>query len=227
MMNQRQSRWLFLLGAAGVLLMPAFLPVHAWTGLGSRAPAGAQTAPAPVPAGRSEAVLAGGCFWSMEAIFKQLKGVDRVLPGYSGGRLANPSYEQVETGETGHAETVQIIYNPRVISYRELLQVFFTVRNPTTPNQQGPDVGTQYRSIVFYRDAAQQQIARQTIQQVNASHLWNSPVVTEVVPFTHFYPAEAYHRDYYRLHPDEPYSRDVIAPEIAQFRARFRAWLKR
>ena len=184
-------------------------------------------AEAPTPAGREKATFAAGCFWSMEAIFKQLQGVDKAEPGYAGGKLANPSYNQVETGETGHAETLNITYNPKVISYRDLLTVLLTVRNPTTPNKQGPDEGPQYRSVIFYRSEAQKQAALETIQKINAAHLWKDPIVTEVQPFTHFYRAEDYHLDYYNRHPDQPYCESVIAPEIAEFRAKFRAKLKK
>lgn len=171
--------------------------------------------------------FAGGCFWSMEAIFKQLKGVEKVTPGYAGGHTPYPSYGQVETGTTGHAETLQIVFDPAVISYHDLLQVFFTMRDPTTPNRQGPDVGTQYRSIIFYRDNAQKKDAQQEIQAITADHLWKNPVVTEVVPYTNFYHAEAYHYNYYARHPNEPYCKYVIAPEISEFRAKFRSELKR
>lgn len=180
----------------------------------------------PQPAGRETATFAAGCFWSMEAIFKQLKGVDRVEPGYAGGKLANPSYEQVETGNTGHAETVNITFDPKVISYRDLLHVLLTVRNPTTLNKQGPDEGPQYRSVIFYRNDEQKKAAQEVIQEVTKAHAWNAPIVTPVTPFSNFYRAEDYHLNYYNLHPNEPYCRYVIAPEIKEFRARFKSKLK-
>ena len=183
-------------------------------------------AEAPTPAGRAKATFAAGCFWSMEAIFKQLKGVDKAEPGYSGGKLVNPSYEQVENGDTGHAESLNITFDPKVISYGDLLEVLLTTRNPTTPNKQGPDEGPQYRSIIFYRDEAQHKAALETIQKINAAHIWSDPVVTEVKPFTKFYRAEDYHLDYYNRHPSQPYCASVIAPEIAEFRAKFKAKLK-
>jgi len=182
--------------------------------------------PARVPAGKEVATFAAGCFWSMEAIFKQLKGVETVEPGYAGGKLADPSYEQVETGTTGHAESVNIIFDPKVISYRDLLRVLLTVRDPTTLNRQGPDEGPQYRSIIFYHNEQQRRIAQEMIQKITAEHLWPNPIVTTVTPFTNFYRAEDYHLDYYRRHPDEGYCRFVIAPEIATFRQKFRAKLK-
>ncbi|MBV9866929.1 MAG: peptide-methionine (S)-S-oxide reductase MsrA [Abitibacteriaceae bacterium] len=181
---------------------------------------------APQPEGRETATFAAGCFWSMEAIFKQLKGVDRVEPGYAGGKLANPSYEQVETGRTGHAETVNITYDPKVISYRDLLHVLLIVRDPTTLNKQGPDEGPQYRSVIFYRNDEQKKAAQEVIQEATKAHVWNAPIVTAVTPFTNFYRAEDYHLNYYNLHPNEPYCRYVIAPEIRAFRARFKSKLK-
>lgn len=183
-------------------------------------------AEAPTPAGREKATFAAGCFWSMEAIFKQLKGVDKAEPGYAGGKTANPSYDQVETGVTGHAESLNIVFDPKVISYRQLLTVLLTTRDPTTPNKQGPDEGTQYRSVIFYRDAAQHQAATETIKKINASHIWSNPIVTEVRPFSHFYRAEDYHLDYYNRHPDQPYCAGVISPEIVDFRRKFKALLK-
>ena len=184
-------------------------------------------AESPIPAGREKATFAAGCFWSMEAIFKQLKGVDKAEPGYAGGKTANPSYEQVETGETGHAESLTITYDPKVITYRDLLTVLLTVRDPTTRNRQGNDEGPQYRSVIFYRDAAQRQAATETIQKINASHLWPGPIVTEVQPFAHFYRAEDYHLDYYNRHPDQPYCANVITPEIVEFRHKFKSMLKK
>ena len=184
-------------------------------------------AESPTPAGREKATFAAGCFWSMEAIFKQLKGVDKAEPGYAGGHLANPSYEQVETGDTGHAESLNIVFDPKVISYRALLTVLLTTRDPTTPNKQGPDEGPQYRSVIFYRDAAQHEAATETIQKINASHIWPNPIVTEMKPFSHFYRAEDYHLDYYNRHPDQPYCANVISPEIVEFRHKFKSLLKK
>ena len=179
-----------------------------------------------VAPGSETATFAAGCFWSMEAIFQQLKGVEKVEPGYAGGKTANPTYEQVETSRTGHAETINITYDPKVISYRELLNVLLTVRNPTTLNQQGPDNGPQYRSAIFYRSAAQKVAADEAIRKAAASHLWPGKIVTTVQPYTSFYAAEKYHDDYYRQHPTEGYCQYVIAPEISDFRAKFKSKLK-
>jgi peptide-methionine (S)-S-oxide reductase len=183
-----------------------------------------QTAPA--PQGMQQATFAAGCFWSMEAIFNQLKGVESVFPGYAGGTMLHPSYEEVETGTTGYAETVNITFDPKVISYSELLKVLLTVRNPTTLNQQGNDIGSNYRSVIFYRNPSQKAAAEAAIQEVSSSHAWDAAIVTEVAPFTIFWRAESYHLNYYNLHPDEPYCAAVIASEIADFRSKYRALLK-
>jgi len=180
----------------------------------------------PPPPGLDRATFAAGCFWSMEAIFKQLKGVTSVYPGYSGGTLPHPSYELVETGTTGYAESINIIFDPKVITYTQLLDVLLTVRNPTTLDQQGNDIGSQYRSIIFYRDAEQKAEAENDIALINSQHIWPDPIVTEVVPFDTFYRAEAYHLNYYNLHPNEGYCAYVIAPEIANFREKFKSLLK-
>jgi len=180
----------------------------------------------PPPAGKQVATFAAGCFWSMEAIFKQLRGVERVDPGYAGGTMPHPSYEQVETGQTGYAESVNIIYDPKVISYKQLLRVLLTVRDPTTLNRQGPDEGTNYRSVIFYHNAEQKVEAEQAIQQITAEHIWADPIVTKVQPFTTFWRAEDYHLNYYALHPNQPYCAYVIAPEIARFRQMYRSELK-
>ena len=167
------------------------------------------------------ATLAGGCFWCLEAVFLELRGVASVRSGYSGGRVPDPTYEQVCSGRTGHAEAVQITFDPSGISFRDLLEVFFTIHDPTTPNRQGADVGTQYRSAIFWHTPAQEAVAEQVIAALDAAALWNAPIVTEVTPLTAFYPAEAYHGDYYRRNPDQPYCRLVIAPKVAKARAKF------
>ncbi len=159
------------------------------------------------------ATFAAGCFWSMEAIFEQLKGVEKVEPGYAGGRTAKPSYEQVGTGKTGHAETFDITFDPDVISYRDLLEVLFTVHDPTTLNKQGADVGTQYRSAIFYRSEEQKKTAQKAISEI-AARLWKKPIVTTVQPFTNFYRAEDYHQDYYKRNPKESYCTFVIGPKM-------------
>jgi peptide-methionine (S)-S-oxide reductase len=170
--------------------------------------------------------LGGGCFWCTEAVFEELKGVEKVESGYSGGTMANPTYEDVSSGETGHAEVSQITFDPKVISLKDILGVFFTVHNPTTLNRQGNDVGTQYRSVIFYRDAEQKAAAQQAIKDIAAADIWGAPIVTEVTPFKAFYKAEDYHQEYFRLHGSQPYCQYVIAPKVAKFRDHYRSLLK-
>ena len=174
-----------------------------------------------------EATFAAGCFWSMEEIFRQIKGVQRVDPGYAGGKKANPSYEEVETGTTGHAETLNIVFDPAVVSYNDLLRVLLTIRNPTTVNKQGNDEGPQYRSIIFYRSEAQKKTAESAIRKFTEAKVWNAPIVTQIAPFSAFYKAEKYHYGYYQLHPEEAYCKYVIAPEITEFRTKFKSLLKK
>jgi peptide-methionine (S)-S-oxide reductase len=174
----------------------------------------------------STATLGGGCFWCLEAVFEGLRGVERVVSGYAGGEVTNPSYQQVCTGSTGHAEVVQVTFDPAVISYRELLEVFFGTHDPTTLNRQGVDVGTQYRSAIFYHSPEQQRIAEQTIADLNAAGIWGRPIVTQVVPFTAFYPAEDYHQGYFRSNPSQGYCQAVVAPKVTKFRKQFAAKLK-
>ena len=158
------------------------------------------------------ATLGGGCFWCVEAVLLDLKGVDRVQSGYAGGTTPNPSYEEVCRGTTGHAEVVQVDFDPQVITYPEILEVFFAVHDPTTLNRQGADVGTQYRSIIFFHTPEQEKQAREVIQALEREGIWNSPMVTEVSPLTAFYPAEAYHDDYFSRNPQQPYCQAVISP---------------
>ncbi len=167
------------------------------------------------------ATLAGGCFWCLEAIFDDLKGVTDVVSGYSGGSTPNPSYEQVCTGRTGHAESVQVTFDPAVISFRELLEVFFTIHDPTTLNRQGADVGTQYRSAIFYHTPEQKAAAEEVISQLSAEKVWDRPFVTELKPFTGFYAAEDYHQEYFSRNPYQPYCQVVIAPKVAKFRKKY------
>jgi len=164
------------------------------------------------------ATLAGGCFWCLEAVFERLEGVVGVVSGYTGGQDPNPTYKQVCTGTTGHAEAVQVTFDPEVISFHQLLEVFFSIHDPTTLNQQGADVGTQYRSAIFYHSPEQKAEAERMIKELQASGDRSNPVVTEVRPLTAFYPAEDYHQDYYRHNPDQPYCRAVIAPKLAKVR---------
>ncbi len=176
---------------------------------------------------REIATLAGGCFWCLEAVYLELRGVVGVQSGYAGGHLPNPSYELVCTGTTGHAEVVQITFDPDEISYRDLLDVFFTIHDPTTLNRQGNDVGTQYRSAIFYHSAEQKAAADEAIAELTAEKTWDDPIVTEVLPLKDFFPAEEYHRDYFRLHPDQAYCRAVIAPKVAKARKAYFEKLKR
>lgn len=165
--------------------------------------------------------LAGGCFWCTEAVFSELKGVVSVTPGYSGGKVPHPSYEAVCTGRTGHAESVDVVFDPAAISLHDLFMVFFTTHDPTTRNRQGNDVGTQYRSAVFYRTPAQRAAAEDAVREVEAAALWPREIVTEIVPFTEFYPAEEYHRQYFRRHPEAAYCQLVIAPKLSKFRHQY------
>ncbi|HVN14554.1 MAG TPA: peptide-methionine (S)-S-oxide reductase MsrA [Anaerolineales bacterium] len=173
------------------------------------------------------ATLAGGCFWCIEAVFDELKGVVSVESGYSGGHVANPSYRAVCTGMTGHAEAVQITFDPSVISFHDILKVFFTVHDPTTLNQQGADVGTQYRSAIFYHDEEQKRVAEQVIKEISEAKIWKDPIVTEVTKFDQFYMAEDYHQEYYANNPFQPYCRVVIAPKVTKFRAKYFDQLKK
>lgn len=173
------------------------------------------------------ATLAGGCFWCLEAVFDDLEGVHDVVSGYAGGAVPNPSYEQVCAGTTGHAEVVQITFDPTVISFREILDVFFTIHDPTTLNRQGPDAGTQYRSAIFYHTPEQKATAEQLIADLDASGIWGAPIVTGVAPFTAFYPAEEYHQEYFRRNPSQPYCVMIVAPKVAKVRKQYRARLKK
>lgn len=167
------------------------------------------------------ATLAAGCFWCTEAAYSIIKGVERIEPGYTGGTIHNPSYEQVSTGTTGHAEAAQIYFDPKVISYREVLEVFFTIHDPTSLNRQGADVGTQYRSAIFYANPEQKAEAEKLIDELTKEVIWNKPIVTSVEPLKEFYRAETYHKDYFKKHPKEPYCQVVIAPKIIKLQHRF------
>jgi peptide-methionine (S)-S-oxide reductase len=173
------------------------------------------------------ATLAGGCFWCLEAVFDELKGVESVESGYSGGHQPNPTYAQVCNGNTGHAEVVQIRFDPRELSFHDLLAVFFAIHDPTTLNRQGADAGTQYRSAIFYNDDKQKEIAGQVIQEISEAHIWDNPIVTEVVPFGTFYLAEDYHQEYFTHNSFQPYCRAVIAPKVSKFRKQFVDQLKK
>jgi peptide-methionine (S)-S-oxide reductase len=176
---------------------------------------------------REVATLAGGCFWCLDTIFRDLKGVEKVESGYAGGRSPNPTYRDVCSGLTGHAEVVQITFDPSVVSYRDLLGVFFTIHDPTTLNRQGADVGTQYRSAIFYHSDEQRAAAEEVIEDLTREQVWDDPIVTQVAPLTTFYPAEQYHQDYYAQNPDQPYCQVVIAPKVAKFRKKYLDRLRR
>jgi peptide-methionine (S)-S-oxide reductase len=167
------------------------------------------------------ATLGGGCFWCLEAIYEQLAGVVRVQSGYAGGVAPDPTYEEVCSGSTGHAEVVQVTFDPEVITFEELLAVFFTIHDPTTLNRQGADVGTQYRSAVFTHDERQQATAEAVIRRIGDEGIWDDPIVTEVAPLEVFYKAEGYHQEYFRRNPGQPYCRAVIAPKVAKFRKQY------
>ncbi|MCA9969161.1 MAG: peptide-methionine (S)-S-oxide reductase MsrA [Anaerolineales bacterium] len=173
------------------------------------------------------ATLGGGCFWCLEAVYDRMRGVTDVVSGYAGGHVPNPSYEAVCSGTTGHAEVVQLTYDPAQVSFRQLLQVFFTIHDPTTLNRQGNDVGPQYRSAIFYHDEEQQQVAQEVIREIEAANIWSGPVVTEVAPLDTFYAAEAYHQEYYENNPYQPYCTFVVAPKVKKFRDKFADLLKK
>lgn len=172
------------------------------------------------------ATLGGGCFWCTEAVFSMVKGVETIEPGYSGGTIPNPTYEQVSTDSTGHAEVAQIAFDPSIISFREILEIFFATHDPTTLNRQGPDVGTQYRSVIFYHNDEQKAAAEKTIAELDKEGIWDKPIVTTVEPFKAFYKAEDYHKNYYKRHPNEPYCRTIITPKIIKLQQRFITKLK-
>ena len=173
------------------------------------------------------ATLGGGCFWCTEAVFSELKGIEKVESGYSGGTVQNPSYEQVCDGDTGHAEVVQLTFDPYIISYKDILDIFFSVHDPTTLNRQGADVGTQYRSVIFFHDAEQKAVAEDTIERVEKSGIWGKPIVTQIVPFETFYRAENYHQNYFKTNPNQPYCSVVIAPKVAKFRKHYMEKLRK
>ncbi|HVS26202.1 MAG TPA: peptide-methionine (S)-S-oxide reductase MsrA [Burkholderiales bacterium] len=173
------------------------------------------------------AALAGGCFWCLEAVYDELKGVKSVESGYMGGTTANPTYEQVCSGRTGHTEVVQIRFDPSTVSFREILEVFFVIHDPTTLNRQGNDVGTPYRSAIFYHTLEQKTAAEEVIKSLNGAHIWSSPIVTEVAPAQTFYPAENYHQEYFQRNPVQPYCMFVVEPKVAKFRKHFLGKLKK
>jgi peptide-methionine (S)-S-oxide reductase len=173
--------------------------------------------------GREVATLGGGCFWCLEAVYDELQGMERVVSGYAGGHVTNPTYQQICGGRTGHAEVVQVTFDPEQVSFRDILLVFFQIHDPTTLNRQGADVGPQYRSIILYHNDAQKQVAEEVIAELTAERVWEKPIVTQVEPFEVFYPAEEYHQDYYKNNTYQPYCQVVIAPKLAKFRKEFAA----
>jgi peptide-methionine (S)-S-oxide reductase len=176
---------------------------------------------------RETATLAGGCFWCLEAAFTDLNGVEKVVSGYAGGKVDAPTYKQVCGGETGHAEVVQVSFDPALIAYRDLLGAFFAIHDPTTLNRQGADIGTQYRSAIFYHDDAQKAAAEAMIAELGAEGIWKDPIVTQVAPFEKMYPAEDYHQGYFAQNPAQPYCQAVVAPKVAKFRKQFLGRLKK
>jgi len=179
-----------------------------------------------VPPTGEIATLAGGCFWCLEAVYDELKGVVDVTSGYAGGQVVNPTYQQVCGGDTGHAEVVRIAFDPAKISFREILEVFFTIHDPTTLNRQGADVGTQYRSAIFYHSDEQKRVAEEVIAEIASAGIWKNPIVTEVTPAPEFYPAEDYHQEYFARNPNQGYCQVVVAPKVAKFRSKFLAKLR-
>lgn len=173
------------------------------------------------------ATIAGGCFWCTEAIFKRLEGIISVLPGYAGGNVQNPSYNKVCSGTTGHAEAIQIEFDPNRISYKTLLDIFWNTHNPTTRNQQGSDVGTQYRSIIFYHNEKQKEVAQRSKEKFEKKGIYNDPIVTEIIPFTNFYEAENYHKNYFENNKDAPYCNVIIEPKIHKFSEKYRNKVKK
>lgn len=173
------------------------------------------------------ATLGGGCFWCLEAVYDELKGVVDVVSGYSGGHLVNPSYEEVCGRQTGHAEVVQIAFDPSMISYREILEIFFTIHDPTTLNRQGNDLGPQYRSVIFYHSPEQKAVAEEVMQTIAQARVWGNPIVTGLAAFDRFYPAEDYHQEYFKHNPDQPYCGLVVGPKVAKFRKQYFGRLKK
>jgi peptide-methionine (S)-S-oxide reductase len=214
----------------GWLVFPALILVVAggifWRGLLKAQGTPTLLEPVEVPAGMAKATFASGCFWCSEALFQQLKGVQSVVSGYSGGSSKNPTYEEICSDTTGHAEAIQVTYDPKIISYRELLEVFWKTHDPTTPDRQGHDVGSQYRSVIFYHTDEQKELAEHYKQELDKSGIFGSPIVTQIVPFTEFYRAETGHQNYYKEHSQQPYCRMVIGPKLEKLKELFHDKLK-
>lgn len=173
-----------------------------------------------------KATLGGGCFWCLESIYKEVKGVHEVVSGYAGGHTANPTYEDLHHNDTGHAEVVQITFDPKIISYKQILEIFWHIHDPTTPNQQGNDIGPEYRSMILYHDDNQREVAEKSKAAIEASGEYTDPIVTEIVPLKGFYKAEDYHQNYYADNKNAPYCRFVISPKLAKFRQKFKDLLQ-
>lgn len=208
-------------------LLALFVAVLLFAGQSTTLAANGEKASTKAGAKKEVATLAGGCFWCLEAVFVELRGVEKVVSGYAGGQVANPTYEQVSSGRTGHAEVVQITFDPQVITYKDLLDVFFTIHDPTTLNQQGADIGTQYRSAIFYHSPEQKAVAVKAIADITAAKIWDNKIVTELTKLDAFYAAENYHQRYFELNPDKAYCRIVIAPKVIKFRKQFLPKLKK
>lgn len=215
--------------SAGYFTMPSSPAVTAREpAAGGTGPSQSRGAKDPMNPAKTElATLGGGCFWCVEAVYVELRGVRKVVSGYSGGTTDNPTYKEICTGKTGHAEVIQVEFDPAQISYEQLLQVFLTVHDPTTLNRQGNDVGTQYRSVIFYHSPEQKASAEKIVKEVDAAKIWPNPLVTEISELKKFYPAEDYHQNYFAENPYQPYCRAVIAPKVAKFRKQFTDQLKK
>ena len=223
-MTRSVSNLVAILAAITVALVLFAAKITSGASRSSEGPVSAPSFDAQLTAGATEdtAVFAGGCFWGVEAVYEHVKGVKRAISGYAGGNVASPSYEQVSTGDTGHAESVEVIYDPSQVSYGKLLQIFFSVvHDPTQLNRQGPDHGTQYRSAIFFRSPQQQQVAESYIKQLTAAKTFSRPIVTQVAKFNGFYPAEEYHQNYLAQHPDQPYIVINDQPKVAALKKQF------
>jgi peptide-methionine (S)-S-oxide reductase len=216
-----RKTWLIYLGLALCLSVPFVLG-----GMSVMPKGNSVQESGPAPAGLLRATFGAGCFWCTEAVFSQLKGVHSAVPGYCGGTVKNPSYQQVCTGSTGHAEAVQVTYDPKLISYPELLEVFWRTHDPTTTNRQGNDVGTQYRSVIFYHSDEQKRLAAEYKKKLDAAGAFNGPIVTEIIPFKDFYRAEDYHQNYFAQNSEQPYCQLVIVPKLEKFKKVFHDKLK-
>jgi peptide-methionine (S)-S-oxide reductase len=212
----------FLLPVSVAILAVAFFAIRG----GKRAEAAVEGDTTQLKDGMEVATFGAGCFWCVEAVFENVKGVEAVVSGYSGGARPNPTYEQVSTGATGHAEACQITYDPKVVTYAELLEIFWKTHDPTTKDRQGNDAGPQYRSVIFYHNEEQRQLAEHYKQKLADAHVYDAPIVTEIVKFQAFYPAEKYHQNYYDSNPDQPYCRFVIQPKVEKFKKVFGDRLK-